>query len=376
MNPERFVLAREFHGLTQGDLAERIKASTGRAVAQSSIAEIETNRWVPSLDLVEAIASVTGFSVEFFEQGDPPEFPVGSLVLYRAKSVMSAKDAARVRRHGQLIAEMAFNLERRVNPLPVRIPDLGGVPPVEAAQITRGAFGLSPDRPIPDIIRTIERAGVYVFALPIARDPIDAFSVWVGLQPRPCIGVLADAPADRMRFSVSHELGHLILHRTMRGTPAAVEDEADLFASEFLTPRAAMEAELVAPVTLSDLHELKARWRVSMRVLVNRAYEVRAITPRQRTYLFKKMNMEFGGKNEPTLFLPEQPRGLRQLLEMVYGLPLDLDRVAADFKLPKPMLQSVLANYVGGEKPNAKIVPFRKRSSGGAHPATLITPPS
>ena len=349
MIPERFKLVREIRGFTQIELVRRIESLNGRHVAQSTVAEIETGRLVPSSDLAEAIGQATGFPLEFFELGDLREFPSGSLVFFRAKSVVTAKEEAQVRRHAQLAAEIVDVLSRRIDLLQCRIPQLTECAPTEAAQLTRSALGLSPDSPIDNLIRTIERAGVLLLALPISRDPVDAFSVWTGQRDQvPCIALLSDAPADRQRFSVAHELGHLVLHRSMRGSTALLEDEASRFASELLTPRAAMELEIVRPVTLFGLRDLKARWRVSMRMLINRAHEVGGITARQRSYLFMKMNATFGGRAEPTLFLKERPRALHQMFEMVYGIPIDYETAAFDLHLAPQMIETMLQQYQGG----------------------------
>jgi Zn-dependent peptidase ImmA (M78 family) len=207
---------------------------------------------------------------------------------------------------------------------------------------------LSPDLPIPKLVRSIEMAGVLVLALPVHRDPVDAFSAWIGqFDQIPAIAILSSAPADRQRWSVAHELGHLVLHRSMRGGTAQMEDEANRFAAEFLTPDFAMEAEIVPPVTLMGLRDLKMRWRVSMRSLVNRAFEVGAVTPRQRSYLFMKLNATFGGRSEPVGFPAERPRALRQLFEMVYGLEIDFDEAGYDLKLSPHMLKDFLQHYQG-----------------------------
>ncbi len=349
MIPDRFKLARELNGLTQNELRDLLEKDAGRHVAQSTIAEIETGRLVPSSDLAFLIGEVTGFPVEFFEKGELLQFPSGSLVLYRAKSIVTAREEAQVRRHAQLLVEIIANLSGRIELLDCRIPQLDDSPPAEAAQITRATLGLAPDLPIENLIRRIEHAGVIVLALPHARDPVDAFSAWVGVhQEIPCIATLSGAPGDRQRFSVAHELGHLVLHRAMRGGATLMEDEANRFASEFLTPRVAMETEISRPVTLTSLQELKKRWRVSMRSLVNRAYEVEVVTARQRSYLFKKLNAAFGGRGEPTQLRRERPRALQQMFEMIYGLPIDYERAAFELNLHQGMIQGILSGYQHG----------------------------
>ncbi len=49
----------------------------------------------------------------------------------------------------------------------------------------------------------------------------------------PCIFLNQHVPADRMRFSLAHELGHIIMH-TVPGDE--IENEANAFAAELLVP--------------------------------------------------------------------------------------------------------------------------------------------
>ena len=82
VTPERLRLAREINGLTQTDLARRVEGLGLGKIAQSTIAAIETGRWEPSTEILEAIGRVTGFDVDYFNLPDLPEFPSGSLLLH------------------------------------------------------------------------------------------------------------------------------------------------------------------------------------------------------------------------------------------------------------------------------------------------------
>ena len=75
-------------------------------------------------------------------------------------------------------------------------------------------------------------------------------------------------PADRARFSLAHELGHLVMHECPLGD---VEREADRFAAELLMPAREIGPEFPSSISLKTLVPLKARWRISIRALVYRA---------------------------------------------------------------------------------------------------------
>lgn len=339
---ERVKLARELRGLTQTQLAAR----TG--VSQSTIAYIESGRLSPSEGLLSAIAMQTGFPTSFFKQEPPSDFPLGSL-LYRARAATTSTERITLHRYAGIMFELATKMSRRFKPIPVRLPQLVDEP-APAAEITRAALGLSPDKPVENLIHTLERAGVLVLALPISSRTIDAFSLWAGPNGEmPVIALTTEKPTDRLRFSIAHELGHLVLHRSLYGKLSDIEREANAFASEFLLPEAAMRQEIVPPVTLTGLAGLKQRWRVSIQALIRRAYDLKIITERQYRYLFQQIGLMGWRVEEPgSLELPpERPRLLRQMAEMIYGVPLNYKRIATDMHLSSQLVEELLGGYAG-----------------------------
>ena len=82
----------------------------------------------------------------------------------------------------------------------------------------------------------------------------------------------------RHRFSAAHELGHLVLHGGSASGELWLEREADAFAAEFLTPRAAIEKELPERLDFANSSRSSDRWGVEVRSLVYRSQEL-GITP-------------------------------------------------------------------------------------------------
>lgn len=154
------------------------------------------------------------------------------------------------------------------------------------------------------------------------------------------IVILSDAPGDRLRFSLAHEVGHLVRRnahaRSDRpATPRDIEREADYFASALLLPAEAMRREIVSPVTLTSLAALKPRWRVSVQTLIRRAKDLEIITQRQYGYLFEQVGKRGWRLREPpNLDVPvEKPRAVRKMAELLYGDPIDYVRMGADLHL-------------------------------------------
>ena len=196
----------------------------------------------------------------------------------------------------------------------------------------------------------MEKAGVLVIALPGTFRGRDAFSLWAswkGDQRRPVI-VVAEQPADRLRMSVAHELGHLVMHHplTLLGD---IESQAKEFGGCFLLPENAMRQDLTPPVTLDTFLNLKTRWGVSIQAMIVRAHELGIITPRKKDYLFSKLNARGWRVREPLSHaVPlERPRALRKVAELVYGYPINYEKLAADTHHHKGFVQQIMEPYLG-----------------------------
>jgi transcriptional regulator with XRE-family HTH domain len=210
ITPARLRQARELRGLTQTALARQV------GVHPSAIAQLETGRIEPSPAVLDALSRATGFPPAFFTRPSGPAWPLGSL-RFRARAAMTARQRRQAWGYAQTLYElMAFLAAQTEYPAP-RLPRLDS-DPVAASGVTRQALGLAPDRPIGPLIRTLERGGVWVLAIPGPLPQRDACSAWAGGDGATPVIVVAATPAgDRRRFSVAHEVGHLVLHHSPKG---------------------------------------------------------------------------------------------------------------------------------------------------------------
>jgi Zn-dependent peptidase ImmA (M78 family) len=152
-------------------------------------------------------------------------------------------------------------------------------------------------------------------------------------------------PGDRQRWSLAHELAHLVMHYTYTGPISKIEDEADIFTAEFLVPAEAARNGLRAPLTLTLLAELKSQWGVSIQSLIMRAFQLEIITDGQRRYLFRQMATRGWLRNEPVPIPSEKPRLLRKMIESTYGFNTDSRVIADALGIPASMMVEILDGY-------------------------------
>jgi Zn-dependent peptidase ImmA (M78 family)/transcriptional regulator with XRE-family HTH domain len=376
---DRIKQVREMHRLTQSDLARDIPDLT-----QPQLSRIESGRAPdPSTETLSLLSAILGVTQEFFYRPPVPSLQAQS-PQFRARSRLTESAKAAGLQWARLVHEAYQQFGLQGKRIPVRLTPMHDSSPQEAAHAVRELLGFSQEQALPYLVLAIERIGVTVLGLPYSADSVDAFSAWRAEEP--VIALLGDAPGDRMRFSAAHELGHLVLHRPDR-TGRAVEEEADAFAAELLTPRHAIAAAMPRNPTLSSLAMLKTEWGVSIKSLVRRARELGTIDADRATSLYRQMSARGWNKAEAGYVPVEKPRAFRKLAEIAYGPGPNTERLAADIDWSYDLAISVLnqhatadelpAHHGGGPVDRSNVVDLHRhqvRRSQGAS-STLLTQP-
>lgn len=315
---ERVRLAREACLLTQQQLAEASE------ISQATLSEIEAGRIAkPSQDVIENIADATQFPMGFFFLGPLPDLPDGR---YRKLKRGTSKVGKQVRAQVRQVLEVALGAEDSLKLPPVSIDpvrhlaDLVEVEDVAAK--AREWLGVGSRDPVPNLTRAVERAGVLVIGLASEMKDHDGFSAWpdYGLGGRPLIALARSNPGDKNRFTLAHELGHLILH-THRAyvEPSQAETEAHRFAGALLLPKEAALESLKTPLTLQRLKGVKATFGVSIAMATRRAYDLNLITKDHYMSLNKQLSARGWRKSEPVEVQQETPMLIGKILSHASG---------------------------------------------------------
>lgn len=165
-----------------------------------------------------------------------------------------------------------------------------------------------------NLVREIEDSGGLVIRCDFGTSKVDAVSQWLPAMP-PLFFVNMAIPTDRLRFTLAHEIGHIIMHQSPTDN---MEREADQFAAEFLMPRKDIKPYL-DNVNLPKLASLKPYWRVAMSALLKRACDLGTISPRWRSYLWTEMGKAGYRKIEPVKIPAEEPSLLDEIINAHRG---------------------------------------------------------
>jgi Zn-dependent peptidase ImmA (M78 family)/transcriptional regulator with XRE-family HTH domain len=306
-NREMLALARESRGLTQSAFAADI------GISQAEISKFENGIKIPSDAQIEKIAQRLEYSVEFFFLDESIRaFGSGCVYHRKRKNATDAKLTnllATVNVKRIQVKHLMKSVESRPGHAFERL-DVdeyeGGSK--EAALALRALWHLPPG-PVQNLIKVIEDAGGIVIRCDFGTSKVDALSQWLPGYP-PIFLVNSAIPTDRMRFTLSHEIGHITMHRT---PTEKMEREADAFAAEFLMPERDVRPYL-SGINIPRLAALKPYWRVSMNSLLYRAAELGTIDQRTKSYLWMKMGQAGYRTHEPVEIAPEEPTLLRELI--------------------------------------------------------------
>jgi len=326
--PSKLRDARKVARLSQTELADRI------GVSRQAVSAYERGDKSPEPATFEKIADVLQQPVAFFTNGDRESFGAPSTKFFRKFGIETARRNEACHVLGEWFVQTAKYLDGFVNyPSPSLFEAAptqpnGRYTPDEIDEIAlrlRNHWGLGPG-PISNVLALLESKGIVVCRYEMEGENVEAFSFWSG--PRPFIFMASEKEAGvRLRYDLSHELGHIILHRWIeqselenKATLKEVEAEADRFAGAFLLPSTSFPNE-VYTTRLDAFLPLKERWKVSVQAMVYRCKDLEIIDSDQALNLYKQISFRKWRKKEPLddpRRIPlEQPRLLKRAIELV-----------------------------------------------------------
>jgi Zn-dependent peptidase ImmA (M78 family)/transcriptional regulator with XRE-family HTH domain len=308
-NPKMLMLARESRGWTQGALAER------SGVSQPYISRIEKGLKEPTPEKLNALAQALRYSTEALTLDEPVQ-GVDALFHRKLKTIPVTtlrQDQAQINlrriQTRRLLQGIEFDAPNTFPRLDV--DEVGG--PVEAARLMRRAWRI-PFGPVGSVVTCLEDAGGIVVPMRFQTPRVSAAALWPREDQRPMFFINADHNGERQRFTLSHELGHMVLHDVPE---PEYEQQADMFAAEFLMPEREIRPQLEAHrLNLARLLDIKLHWRVSLSAVVKRADTLRVISERQTRSLWQMLNARGFRDTEPFPIEPEQPTLLRAAINL------------------------------------------------------------
>lgn len=352
-------------GLSQLDLGKAAHIASG------VVSMIENDHYEVDASTLRALSEVLDVQPTYLRGPSMVPLEIERPKL-RAYADASQKSVDRTT-HDSIVAVEAILLSRLRLPtdaLPLFDGDLSEDAAIDhLAADVRSAAGLDGTEVIPNVVRAAERLGCVVLPLDSELGRHLGLSCRVDTVPvirvsRPSLNPQHDVPGDRQRFTVAHELGHLVLHagRPQPTSPEAatrMENQAHRFAAAFLTPGDAVLEDLEqlgGRVTLATLASLKQKWGYAIKAFIMRFQQLGVIDEAHARSLYKQISSRRWNKDEPYRVGTESAMWMRRALEERYPGPDGLTQAARATGIGERYFERWLTWEPSGSAPQSAVV--------------------
>ena len=330
VNPKLVALAREMRDITQTELAKKIPSLT-----QGNLSRMEKGLLNITPNTLAEISLFLDLPIEFFYQGDIrsriSNFYYRKRVSLPKKilQVTDAKIAIISNCIDNLLNSVELDCPQPLNMMvsfPSRCPD-------DIARLARNYFDV-PKGPVKNIADVLEKKGIIIKEFNFQTEKFDGITV-ITDKHQPIIFVNNQLSGDRKRFTLAHELGHLIMHipfeLELETDDKELEHQANLFAAEFLMPELEIRNDLVG-LTYSRLSLLKEYWLTSKGSIAYRAHQLNCITSEK----YKNLQIELSRRGERR----------HESIDVMFTKPTLLNNIISFFKQELNYTTEELCNYL------------------------------
>ncbi len=300
----RLNQARLINGFTMEKLAQSVNPS----VSRQAINKYEKGLSMPDSRMLISLGKALGVKPDYFFRPFTVEV---DKVMFRKKSkfsekdVLSVKEKVREKLERYLEAEQlsgatsCFNLKK----LSVSIDSDA----VKIANDIRNALGLGVVG-ISNVIEVLEDNGVKI--IEVSED--DSFEGLSGYANDniPLIVINSRLDNEHKRFTLLHELGHLIMKFGNELSAKELESMCNIFASELLLPSSVLIERLGRnrhDISLAELTDIQKQFGISVDAIMAALYRNNVITGRRYEGYLKKKNSypDFRNLVEKSVSIPE-----------------------------------------------------------------------
>ncbi|MCY4145978.1 MAG: XRE family transcriptional regulator [Chloroflexi bacterium] len=311
----RLKQARMLAGMTQQQLADAVQEA-GFSVTKQAISKYENEKSFPSARYLLLASSVLDVPGSYFTH--QPETEV-RWSTFRRQSGFGKREQEAIMAYASDLAELQVELHSLLYPnakaaLPKPVPVCHFEDAERQANRLRRRWDVG-DRPLDNLVQTAEDRGLIVISWDDKSGQFDGLSGWRGDYPVTVVN--QNRSADRIRFTLAHEIGHLVMD-----TSNAVEDEEKLahrFAAALLVPAEHALRELGNnrfELDWQELKTLKRKYGMSMAAWLGRARDLGIINNRAYKNQFIELSKRGWRKDEPGEYLgDEEPLQIKQMAQ-------------------------------------------------------------
>ncbi|GAB5538316.1 MAG: XRE family transcriptional regulator [Salibacteraceae bacterium] len=316
---KRLKSARLKKGFSLQELADALQ----NHVSRQSLHKYEQGDMIPDGITLNLLAVALGVKLDFFFRETSVEL---GAIEFRKLDRLPKKTEYKIVEEARDFLERYIELEEILgiepeyeNPLATNEPISSFEDIENAAAELRELWNMGTD-PIANVAELLEDQHIKVVELDTDQD-FDGLQTWVnGNIPVIAFNKVKLNKSDRIRFTLLHELAHLLLgDRFENVTHNKMEKLCHKFASCLLLPREAIIKELGENrnrVFIPELGNIKKQYGISIQAIVMLACDMEIVNPNYKKEFFRMMNQMNWRVDEPVSY--DGAEGSHRFEQLVY----------------------------------------------------------
>jgi Zn-dependent peptidase ImmA (M78 family)/DNA-binding XRE family transcriptional regulator len=296
---EKFKAARILSGLSLQQLADQLN----NKVTRQALHKYEKGLVVPDSEMIALLATILSVRPDFFFRSTNLELgPIEFRKLTNLPAREEYKLVAQVRDMLSRYLELEEILSIQTSFVnPIKDCEINSIDDINAAASKiREKWKLGSD-PVFNTIELLEDNHIKVIEVE-SKEAFDGMQTWVNEDiPVIAINVTKERSNDRKRFTVLHELAHLLL--PLQGVNQKLKEKyCHQFAAAMLLPKDAAIMELGKgrkKLMIQELGAMKKQYGISIQAIVARARDLNIITESYYKQFFFYINQMGWKTQEP-----------------------------------------------------------------------------
>jgi len=299
---ERFKSARLLNGLSLQDLADALD----NKISRQALHRYEKGEVIPDSEMLNLLCEVLHVRPDFFFRDTKVEI---AEVEFRKLKKLPAKEEQKIIEQTREYLSRYLELEEIIGISGSFINVLADFRDIttyeqvnEAAELLREVWGLGSDH-LSNVVELLEDNHIKVIELDVSV-AFNGLQTWVnGNIPVIAWNVNYNKKKDRIRFTLLHELGHLLFgDRFGDVSDKQKETLCHQFAGAMLLPESSLKTELGDhrnKIHFKELAHIKQHYGISMQAIIMRARDCGIINEHYTKQFFYMMNQMNWKVDEP-----------------------------------------------------------------------------
>lgn len=290
---QRLKSARLMAGLSMQELSDLVD----KKISKQSISKYEKGVMKPDSELLIKFSKVLNVKPDYFFR--PYEIELEN-VDFRKKCSLSQKEINSINEKSKDFLERYIEIEEHLGinqcfENPIEKFQIDKLDDIEQAVLELRKVWKLGLNPLSNIFEMLENKGFKIFEIKASKS-FDGLSSIIG-NNIPILVINEITDILRRRFTILHELGHILLQLPKDCSKNEIEHYCNYFAGSFLIPKQVLISELGIKrntVILKELIEIKEYYGISLQALVYRARELNIISEQsaKRFWRFIKSSPE------------------------------------------------------------------------------------